>query len=39
MADRFPKQTKNVDLHIGEACDEIMPLTLDGHPNAVHAFP
>ena len=35
----FPKQTQDVDLHVIESCDEIMHLTLDGHPNAVNAFP
>jgi hypothetical protein len=35
----FPKQTQDVDRHIVEVCDAIMPLTLDGHPDAVHACP
>jgi hypothetical protein len=37
-ANRFPKQTKDFDLHIVEAFNEIMHLSLDGHPNAVNAF-
>jgi len=34
-ADRFPKQTQDVDLHVVEAFHEIMPLSLDSHANAV----
>jgi hypothetical protein len=37
-ANRFSKQTKDVDLHIVEAFNEIMHLRLDGHPNTVKAF-
>lgn len=37
-ANRLPKQTKDVDLHIVEAFNEIMYLSLDGHPNAVNAL-
>jgi len=37
-ADRFPKQTQDVDLHVVEAFHEIMPLSLDSHPNAVKTF-
>ena len=36
-ANRFPKPTKDVELHIVEAFNEIIHLSLDGHPNAVHA--
>ena len=34
----FPKQTKDVDLHVIESFKEIMHLTVYGHPNAVNAF-
>jgi hypothetical protein len=37
-ANRFPQQTKALDWHLVEACNESMHLSLDGHPNAVNAF-
>lgn len=36
-AARFPQPTKTGALHIGAACDERLPRTVDGHPHAVHA--
>jgi hypothetical protein len=38
IADLFPKQTEDVDLHVVEAFDEIMNLTLPPHSDAVNAF-
>jgi hypothetical protein len=37
-ANLFPKQTKDVDLHVIEPFNESMHLTVYGHPNAGHAF-
>ena len=34
----FPKQTEDFDLHVVEALDEIMHLTLPPHADAVNAF-
>ena len=37
MADLVPKQTQNVDLHVGETCDAIMHVTLYRYPDTVNA--
>jgi hypothetical protein len=34
----LPKQTKDFDLQVVESFDEIVHLTLYGHPNTVNAF-
>jgi hypothetical protein len=36
IADLFPKQTEDFDLHVVEAFDEIMNLTLPPHPDTVN---
>jgi hypothetical protein len=36
--DLFSKQAKDFDLHVVEAFDEIMPLTLYRHADMVNAF-
>jgi hypothetical protein len=38
VADSCSKQTEDFDLHVVEAFDEIMHLTLSPHPDAVNAF-
>jgi hypothetical protein len=38
VADRVPKPTENVDLHLGEAFDAFMHVSLYRHPDAVNAF-
>jgi hypothetical protein len=36
--DWFAKLAEDFDLHVGEAFDEIMNLTVCGHPDTVNAF-
>jgi hypothetical protein len=38
-ANLLPKQTKDFDLQVVESFDEIIHLTLYGHPNTVNALP